>query len=1146
MIDPNQERLKSLLLQLAEEQSKQSAADNVWEQTFERLMQTRFEVEEIGMSAAVQADGFDRLHEALRERKTSNSKSPTNGKALSALDALLHPRRVTSGRRVWLGFAVGIALLGMVWYALDLPGAPGLKNWMAGGPRLEKQSPKLSPELPGPRAPTQENRQEPREPKGGGSSPERAAPKTGPRRTEPKSVNPPVPPIRVPTEGLLAQRGKVGEFTAVTGEPKVVGLRGEKPVAALPKSAVYAGVRIETGDADKAEIRFSDGTTVALNFNTSIVTSSLSEDQSKQPERTRLDRIKLTSGKVWTVAAKRLTGDPFSIETPVATATVLGTEFGVELRNKGTFQEAIVQVKEGRVRFFNKLGAVEATSMTESRASANSAPTPLKRLSSLKTFALGGNAVEVVVATAPAFPGAAERLAYNWGWVGLDIRNVEVGGQPSSSAPKFEARITRVVRNSPATRAGFRVGDVLTQIDSHRLNRAQEAEWIVFVHAGEPLLFHGLREGKEFHLQVRPIRPYWAPSPPLPSGALKERLRKASELLIEGAPRTAEQIFAKLLTENIGLAAVHNNLGLLYESKDDLDKAIRHYQNAVAISPNVALYRFNLGMALRSIGNFERAEEELSAAARLAPAWGFPKDELAGVLMILGRFDEAGQVLRTWTTLEPHSADAWLAIAQYFRRAQEPEKAFAATKRALELEPEYPNALRAFGEVHPDPIEAERLLVKAAAMDPTDHRTLESLGNLLIDLGRYEEAEKTILRAIEMDPDHSTLHSNLGYLYRVSRKYAQAEISYLKAIHLDPNDSVALSNLAALYIMHLNKPKEAEQLLLRVIAMEPGLVGPYQNLGFLYQKLGRFEEAERTFLKIIELDPTYDEALFSLGELYIDMKKPDESENALLRALKLQPDKEKIHRELGYLYYVVRKEPLRAEPYYRRAIVLDPKNPSSFNNLGQILMESGRLDEAYEMLRKAIEVNPKHGPAYNNLGTLHGRRGQVNEAENMYRKAVELDPANSVALSNLGFLYYKLERYAEAEPIWRGLLELNPQVANFYLNLAGAIAEQGVRLDEALALAHKGMELAKTPAEIGNAHGTLGVVLLNRGELEKAEAALKMALEAAPNSAVRWRNLGRVHEKMGRRAEAIESYRKALSFDPKDSRSQAGLKRLGG
>ena len=69
----------------------------------------------------------------------------------------------------------------------------------------------------------------------------------------------------------------------------------------------------------------------------------------------------------------------------------------------------------------------------------------------------------------------------------------------------------------------------------------------------------------------------------------------------------------------LGLKGAHNNLGVLYDEGEDvekdMDKAIRHYE-AAAMCGHVSA-RFNLGCMEGRAGNYELAQQHMMISAKL-------------------------------------------------------------------------------------------------------------------------------------------------------------------------------------------------------------------------------------------------------------------------------------------------------------------------------------------------------------------------------------------------------------------------------------------------------------------------------------------------------------------------------------------------
>jgi tetratricopeptide (TPR) repeat protein len=189
-----------------------------------------------------------------------------------------------------------------------------------------------------------------------------------------------------------------------------------------------------------------------------------------------------------------------------------------------------------------------------------------------------------------------------------------------------QPRVVRVVRASPAEKAGLQVGDVIIALNGKPVRNAVEVNNAIFARPQARLRLTVLRGNQQKPVTLTTTTSFDAPPMPRLSRRAARRLHEATWLLIEGKTDEAERALVKV--KEIGklgnwgnreMAAVENNLGVLYETKDNLGDAIRHYQQAAQADPDVALYHSNLSSALEKIGNFDRMVEEAETAVRLSP-----------------------------------------------------------------------------------------------------------------------------------------------------------------------------------------------------------------------------------------------------------------------------------------------------------------------------------------------------------------------------------------------------------------------------------------------------------------------------------------------------------------------------------------------
>ena len=79
---------------------------------------------------------------------------------------------------------------------------------------------------------------------------------------------------------------------------------------------------------------------------------------------------------------------------------------------------------------------------------------------------------------------------------------------------------------------------------------------------------------------------------------------------------------------------------------------------------------------------------------------------------------------------------------------------------------------------------------------------------------------------------------------------------------------------------------------------------------------------------------------------------------------------------------------------YQKAAALDPAYPTPQNDMGVLLEEEGRLEEAERAYQQALALNPNYLEPYANLAMLYERTGQREKAIYHWMKRYQLGDAH--------------------------------------------------------------------------------------------------------------------------------------------------------
>jgi predicted Zn-dependent protease len=134
-----------------------------------------------------------------------------------------------------------------------------------------------------------------------------------------------------------------------------------------------------------------------------------------------------------------------------------------------------------------------------------------------------------------------------------------------------------------------------------------------------------------------------------------------------------------------------------------------------------------------------------------------------------------------------------------------------------------------------------------------------------------------------------------------------------------------------------------------------------------------------------------------------------------------------------------------AEQALRRALELDSTHVKARLNLGRVLIESGRPDDALVELDRALVGDPSVGEAHRLKGRAYDVRGEVEQAIAAYHRAIVLDTTDVWAMNNLGVLLIQQGRAEEGIGPLARATALRPGSPVFQNNLGSALESSGHR-----------------------------------------------------------------------------------------------------
>jgi tetratricopeptide (TPR) repeat protein len=218
----------------------------------------------------------------------------------------------------------------------------------------------------------------------------------------------------------------------------------------------------------------------------------------------------------------------------------------------------------------------------------------------------------------------------------------------------------------------------------------------------------------------------------------------------------------------------------------------------------------------------------------------------------------------------------------------------------------------------------------------------------------------------------------------------------------------------------------------------------------------------------------------------------------------------------------------KALDYADTAIKESPNSRALAIMRADVIAENGRISEAIEILMRLAT-----GGAGEDLEVSFAMIGVYEKARQFSDAQSVLDAAGKQFPDDLqihflqGALHEKQNRIADAEVAFRKALELEKNSAPAMNYLGYMLADRGLKLDEALKLIQKAVEV-----EPGNGAylDSLGWVYFRMNRLDLAEEFLQKAARFVDNDSDIHDHLAQLHYKRGNYEGARQEWSKALSL----------------
>lgn len=212
-------------------------------------------------------------------------------------------------------------------------------------------------------------------------------------------------------------------------------------------------------------------------------------------------------------------------------------------------------------------------------------------------------------------------------------------------------------------------------------------------------------------------------------------------------------------------------------------------------------------------------------------------------------------------------------------------KSREATEQALKLEPELPEAHAQIGRIEAaydlDLNEALVSYEKALKLAPRSSVVMDGAGILKFKLGRFEEALKLTRRVLEQDPLSGAIWHNLGLICHAAGLLAESEQAFSRALELSPNRQLSASMLS-LVLLEQGRDTEA----LHKADDEPDEFWREWAKAIIFYKTGDNESSDSSLSALIDLHSESD--AYQIAEVHAMRDEVDKAFKWLDRAIAIR------------------------------------------------------------------------------------------------------------------------------------------------------------------------------------------------------------------------------------------------------------------
>lgn len=415
--------------------------------------------------------------------------------------------------------------------------------------------------------------------------------------------------------------------------------------------------------------------------------------------------------------------------------------------------------------------------------------------------------------------------------------------------------------------------------------------------------------------------------------------------------------------------ADYYSLGLLYESLDEKDKALKSYSMLFERTGGSV----EIGL---KIARLEASRQRFSRADSFIVALQESKGEEAPLISMRG----------TIALLRGDTA----AALDFFNKAiahdsTSEEGARGAAQIYLERN-DYPGAIACYERLrHISPLYKE-VFGRTVAILHYYNRDYSASAQILLDL-------------LENANDDAELHYYLGLVSASQKKNDVARIELEKAVALKPDFSDAWRELCNISLRERNYD-QGLAVAQRFLAAQPEDREAWRVHAYVLTLKKEYSNALKSLHKVIALDSLDSSGWFELGTCHERNKDIGKASDAFRRVLKIKPGDPTASNFLGYIWAENRMKLDSAQLLIETALGAEPGNGAYLDSYAWVWFQKGNLEKAISYMLAAMQRIRDDPVVFEHYGDILLKSGNIIGAIWAYQSCLELTVDDSNVIRN--------------------------------------------------------------------------------------------------------------------------------------------------